>query len=101
MLSPFSDVDPERSAKLLPRWARWIVLFIAPTLLAGLLFATNDVLFARRVAGPSQQRFQRAMHDFKDPYWNTIKLRFVLGALVGAGVGSACIAWCIMKREEP
>jgi hypothetical protein len=100
MFPPFSDRGT--SVRLLPRWARWIVLFIAPTLLGGLLFATSDVLLTSKwTEWEHERRFMQAMHDFKDPYRKTINTRFVLGSLVGAGVGSACIAWCIIKRIEP
>jgi hypothetical protein len=99
MFSPFSD--REKSVGLLPRWARWIVLLVAPTGVGGLLFGTSDLFFGRPGRAKStERRFLQALHDSKDPYWKTIKLRFVVGSLLGAGAGSACIAWCIVKREE-
>jgi len=102
MLSLFSE--KARTTRVLPRWARWIVLFIVPTLLLGLVLASSDLLGlgvapGRRLA--HQHDFIHAIHHHDDPYWRTIKKRFLVGIYLGASLGAACVAWNVIKREDP
>ena len=95
---PKGDPDEPRP----PTWLKWMefgALIIGPAIFLGLAFAFGDYLAQFSGHGRYQQELveKRVEYDTMAAF----KLRFIIGAGVGAALGVVYVVRCIIRKVDP
>ena len=99
-LKPPPENDPDEARP--PAWLRWTqfgALIVGPAIIFGLAFAFGDFMAQFFAHGHYRQELaaQRVQHDTI----RALKWRFIIGAGVGAALGTVYVVRCIVRKADP
>lgn len=99
-LKPPSKNDPDEPRP--PAWLRWVefgALIVGPAIVFGLAFAFGDFIAQFSAHHHYQQELaaQRVQHDTMGAF----KWRFIIGAGIGAALGTVYVVRCIVRKVDP
>lgn len=96
--TPKNDPDEPRP----PMWlkcAEFAALIIGPAIVFGLAFAFGDFIlqFTGHYRYDREQAEQRVQHDTMAAF----KWRFIIGAAIGAALGTVYVVRCMIRKVDP
>ncbi len=81
------------------RWLKFISLIIFPALIFGLGFLLEDYFLESR--GKTYYQRQFAESRVQRDSVRSMKLRFIIGASLGGGLGLTYVVRCISRKVDP
>ena len=96
--SPEADSGRSRDAMWL-RWLKFGSIILVPAVVFGLGFLFVDYL--TQYQGETYSERARAERRVKSDTVESMRFRFVIGALVGGGLGLVYVVRCIARRVDP
>jgi hypothetical protein len=81
------------------RWVKFLSIIVTLAVLLGVFFVFADYVnqFCGKTYAQRQIAEQRVNHD----HWPAMRQRFIIGASVGAGLGTIYMVWCLIKKKDP
>jgi hypothetical protein len=81
------------------RWLKYLSLIIFPALIFGLGFLFEDYFLESN--GQTYRQRQRAASGVQHESVRSMKLRFIIGAGLGGGLGLVYVVRCIRRKVDP
>jgi hypothetical protein len=81
------------------RWLKYLSLIILPAAVVGLGFLFEDYFLESN--GQTYRQRQRAASGVQHDSVNSMKLRFIIGAGLGGGLGLIYVIRCILRKADP
>jgi hypothetical protein len=80
------------------RWLKYLSLIILPAVVFGLAFLFEDYFLESN--GQTYRQRQHASRVYPDSV-SSMKLRFIIGAGIGGGLGLIYVVRCIRRKVDP
>ena len=93
---------PARGEPRDPAWLRWLKylsLIVLPAAVFGLGFLFEDYFLESN--GQTYRLRQRAASRIQHDSVSSMKLRFIIGASLGGGLGLIYVVRCVRRRVDP
>jgi hypothetical protein len=89
--------EPRDAAWL--RWLKYLSLIVLPTVVFGLGFLFEDYFLESN--GQTYRQRQHAASAVQHDSVSSMKLRFIIGASLGGGIGLIYVIRCIIRKVDP